>query len=598
MNNQPPGSSGFVPSRLGRWRCAGLFVVALAALACHWRWRQLQPFGLHLVPALTLGMILFLALDATVGFVRLAATSPRQFLHRLKRRDPWISGAWRLACLVTILALFYTVERWRGHRAWGQVTREAERRGEPIDVPKASVRPIAEDQNFAALPIFKPLVADLSRRTDFVDDALPVNLGKLEAIRQWGQPWYLVGNRRKNSRFAPWWDGRVTDFIALANDSTLFGPVDETGSKSTPHPKVASEAEALAQLATGLAQFEDDLRQLQEGSDRPQCVFPLDYERQMWRGAPHFEVLYGYLRIARLRASVRLAQGRNAEALADIELLLRLADYGRRQPWAVLGTHGLWIVLDGLQPIWEGLHARRWSDDDLKTIQAQLGGLDLLKDYPTSVRNDAQAMADLFEAFLPARSRVREVPTAHRRESELEGFMRALRAIYPTGWSLQDQASFHLFFQAVTSLAVDVQNRRALPPSPEAHLVLARATPNPLSPIFIHPKVRQMFEDARLMYPAAQSAIDLARVACALERHRLRDGQYPNRLTDLVPRFLETLPHDLHDGQSLRLLKKDDGVTLYAIGDNGADDLGQTGGRRSDQLPNLTAGDWVWSLTP
>lgn len=67
-------------------------------------------------------------------------------------------------------------------------------------------------------------------------------------------------------------------------------------------------------------------------------------------------------------------------------------------------------------------------------------------------------------------------------------------------------------------------------------------------------------------------------------------------LSDLVPRFLDALPDDLHDGQPIRLRTTADHVLLYAIGHNGADDLGRTGGRRSDYLPNLTEGDWVWTL--
>lgn len=594
--NDHPAPRPSILTRLGVWRCLGLVVIVLAAVLCHWRWYHLRIYGMHVVPALTLGMILFLVLDATVGFVRLASTSPRQFVTRLARRDPWISGGWRLICLITVLTLFYSVERWRGHRAWGEVTREAARRGDPIDGPSDPVPKIPEDQNFAALPLFNPLIADLSRRTDFVDDHQPVQLGDLETVRKWGQPWYLVGYRRKNLAMAPWWDGHTTDFKSLANDTSLFRDSEERTKPPARTSKIDNETEALDRLTTSLARFDADLRQLSEGSDRPQCVFPLDYERQMWRGAQHLEILNGYLRIARLRASVRLAQGRTADALADIELLLRLADYARRQPWAIHGTHALWIVLDGLQPIWEGLHARRWSDEDLKSLQTQLRGLDLLRDYPANVRNDAHAMADMFEAFLPATSRSRKVPTAHRRDRELEGFMFALRLLYPTGWSLQDQASFHHFHHTVTSLAVDVPNRRVSPIPSQAHWSMARATSNPLSPVFVQPKARQMFEDARLMYPATQSAIDLARVACALERHRLRHGRYPERLTDLVPAFLDALPHDLHDGQPVRLQTTADRVLLYSIGDNGTDDLGRTGGRRSDYLPNLTEGDWVWAM--
>ena len=42
-----------------------------------------------------------------------------------------------------------------------------------------------------------------------------------------------------------------------------------------------------------------------------------------------------------------------------------------------------------------------------------------------------------------------------------------------------------------------------------------------------------------------QADVDLARVACALERYRLAHGSYPETLDALAPQFIEKLPHDL-----------------------------------------------------
>jgi len=64
-------------------------------------------------------------------------------------------------------------------------------------------------------------------------------------------------------------------------------------------------------------------------------------------------------------------------------------------------------------------------------------------------------------------------------------------------------------------------------------------------------------------------------VACALERYRLANGEYPETLDALQPRFIETLPHDVIGGQPLKYHPTDNGqFALYSVGWNGTDDGG------------------------
>ena len=74
----------------------------------------------------------------------------------------------------------------------------------------------------------------------------------------------------------------------------------------------------------------------------------------------------------------------------------------------------------------------------------------------------------------------------------------------------------------------------------------------------------------------AQGSTDLAITACALERHRLASGQFPESLADLAPRFLKQVPHDVITGQSLRYERTADGqFLLYSVGWNEGDDSGE-----------------------
>lgn len=62
--------------------------------------------------------------------------------------------------------------------------------------------------------------------------------------------------------------------------------------------------------------------------------------------------------------------------------------------------------------------------------------------------------------------------------------------------------------------------------------------------------------------------------ALAAERYRLDTGAFPASLNDLVPIYLAQVPTDPFDGQPLRLATTDEGITIYAIGQDMLDDGG------------------------
>jgi len=90
-------------------------------------------------------------------------------------------------------------------------------------------------------------------------------------------------------------------------------------------------------------------------------------------------------------------------------------------------------------------------------------------------------------------------------------------------------------------------------------------------------------------------------VACALERCWLADGQYPESLEALVPRFIDQLPPDVINSQPLHYRRTEDPrsqssgaassrFVLYSVGWNETDDGGTPGNTQFDEKQ----GDWVW----
>ena len=97
------------------------------------------------------------------------------------------------------------------------------------------------------------------------------------------------------------------------------------------------------------------------------------------------------------------------------------------------------------------------------------------------------------------------------------------------------------------------------------------------------------FSKARKTAARNQTLANEAFIACALERHRLAHGQYPESLDALVPQFVEKVPHDLIGGQPLKYRRNGGGFVLYSVGWNERDDGGTPGQDGYD-----TEADWVW----
>lgn len=78
-----------------------------------------------------------------------------------------------------------------------------------------------------------------------------------------------------------------------------------------------------------------------------------------------------------------------------------------------------------------------------------------------------------------------------------------------------------------------------------------------------------------LMSLQAEARFDLARISFAVERFRLETGKLPERLEELVPKYMGKVPIDPFDGNPLRYKRLEKGYTIYSIGEDGKDDGGK-----------------------
>jgi hypothetical protein len=462
--------------------------------------------------------------------------------------------------------------------------------------------PVADGQNFAATPLFLQLFDKPTGPAS--NSRWPDDFSRAD---QWPRRFPILAESpqgRLTGRF-------VTDLVAWKK---AFEQSKELGHPSDREPEItalewadpAANAAAAGAVLEALKPYEPVLAELQAVRARPEARFPVRYD---WDNPwaillPHLAVIKRTTQLLRLKASAEVAAGQAEPALQDVLLMLRLAQASKDEPVLISQLVRVACLEITMQPLWEGLAARRWSDSQLQTLQAALESFDFLNDLSRSLQAE-RTWGNLTITLL----RDRRTPnlsgfllgTEEQKEPEA-WIQKADRAFEncPREWFEAEQRNFTQLYDELLLQGFDPVARRIYPQVSEEnahrlekalshrdtllekHLVFAKllmVTPNKI----------------HLKLAGAQGSADLARVACALERYQLRTGQYPQDLVALAPQFLSRLPHDLTSGQPLHYQRTGDGrFLLYSVGWNQTDEGGEPAFFASGRGPEKKEGDWVW----
>jgi hypothetical protein len=96
-------------------------------------------------------------------------------------------------------------------------------------------------------------------------------------------------------------------------------------------------------------------------------------------------------------------------------------------------------------------------------------------------------------------------------------------------------------------------------------------------------------------YYAGLGRLRCAIAAVAMERYRLEERRWPETLEDLIPRYLSAVPNDPYDGQPLRLARTKEGLVVYCLGPDFADNGGRLA-RDNFTTPATDVGFELWSV--
>ena len=243
-----------------------------------------------------------------------------------------------------------------------------------------------------------------------------------------------------------------------------------------------------------------------------------------------------------------------------------------------------------LQPIYEGLAQHCWSDAQLMELDQVLAKQDYLADFEFAMRGEKIIAIDTIE-----KQRVtREMKYVDDSSGTPKTVTTSLRWA-PSAFFYGNELAFAQMHQQFIGPLVDLTNRVVAP----AALRQALAAVQPQKKHYSYYKIQALAVFPAISagvkkFAAIQAQLDLARVACALERYHLAHGEYPETLDSLAPQFIEKLPHDIINGQPLHYRREADGrFVLYSVGWNETDDGGQVAFTKSGSV-DREKGDWVW----
>jgi hypothetical protein len=513
------------------------------------------------------------------------STPPPSHLHKspLLRLGKWLFswrvGRWFLlgpALLISLAVLVLSLIDWSGKRQWEAYKQQLSARGGTVNLAKLIPPPVPDELNFAATPLLAACL-DLTRTpTGMVRHA--------EATYTRALKINLPGNGNA-ARLPAWRDnqpGRLADW------QKHFRSLSNQPPNSVPRPPAQDVLQALSG-------FKNDLAELQAASQRPQARHAIRYEDGIQTLLPHLSVIRGISRVLSLRALAHLELEQPDRAMADLRLLHRLGESVKGEPLLISQLVRIACTETILSSLWQGCVQHQWKEAQLREFQQMLAEVNFLESYSLALQGEraggTAAMDDPKLLF-------QEIQMADGNTSGPTPPPGAMR-YFP--WKHQNQLFLSRAMDACAFPMASAKEHRVYPDQAANYDHYVETHMRGFNPgtLLARMLLPALAKTAR-RFAAAQSGVDMATLACALERYRLANGRYPQDLKSLTPTLLKSIPTDVVSEVPLRYVPgtNGDSFTVYSVGWNGVDDGGKVVflDKKHQSNLDLEQGDWVWQF--
>ncbi|MGZ4986858.1 MAG: type IV pilin protein, partial [Limisphaerales bacterium] len=405
---------------------------------------------------------------------------------------------------------------------------------------------------------------------------------------------------------AGWKSSSETDLVSIANE--LLHPRNKPVNAT---PDVTDGKDAARLILQKFEKYSPVVEELRNASQRPYARFNIAYDSpdKIAILLPHLAMLRGMCRLLMMRATAELALEQPEQAFADVELAIYLAETIRIEPIVISQLVRQASLNLALQPLMIGLRDHRWSAAQLQKLQGQLDDADLIAGMKLSLDGESKFFInsglDDLKAHHNRLKLIRQwqsLMSAHSTEESnnpLADFLFFLAV--PRGWIDFEQLNYQQTFVDGVQKGIDLSQHSIDPKAATDtdQLIQNMKARGPFDNVVHHHVVATMtlpsFDRIAQKTAVIQAQVNMARVACALERYRLANGLYPDDVAALSPRFIAAIPNDPIKGGELKYRRTGDAFLLYSIGWNATDDGGKTV-MTTGKNPHADAkeGDWVW----
>ncbi|MGA3179747.1 MAG: hypothetical protein ABSF38_05325 [Verrucomicrobiota bacterium] len=495
-----------------------------------------------------------------------------------------------LAALAALVGAFYAEEDWRGRRDWNQYRQATEARGESLDLRFYIPKPVPDDQNFCATPFLKAFFQTKLRGLILTNDLWSRANARIPAT--YSQKAREDRGHRRFTDLVGWQQA----FAALQN-----GPLKGSQEFETTNTGLAERAAAAPAVLEGMEPDAAVFAELRAASTRTYSLCPVAYDLEnpwpiLWQYVSGMKYLCQRLD---LEACAELAAGQTDQALADVKLSIALTDSLKSEPFLISYLVRVACFPIAIQAVWEGLAEHRGTDAQLQELQVRFLSCDFLGDLDQTLKEERAAgvlwcdrikkQGVLLDEDMWFRDSTSAAP---RRKDVFKWF----GWLIPAGWYDQEKLNYCRQLEEPSEGVVDFGAKNVSPHNSPSD---AAASLDQLRSSVLKATLHHRLIAARLLYlgpvlakaAITQTIANQAALACALERYRLANGQFPETLEALAPQFISRLPNDVIGGQPYKYRRTGDGqFVLYSVGWNEKDDGGVPGTTLFDQ----TQGDWVW----
>ena len=508
-----------------------------------------------------------------------------------------------LVVLVTLVALVHAVENFRGQRAWNRYRQDAEARGIKLDYAAYIPAPVPDAENGANTPFIQAWF--VRPQPPGGDPLWPTNYSTASSL--------LTVHRR--TRGGGVQDDRfLTDMAAWQQ---AFASSHEEDAKQKKKVETHShggardpqeQAAAAKVVLTELQPYEPALAELRAMSSRRQVRYPIDFKTEEPFAVliPHLAKLKAIVQVLNLRACAELASGQTNEAFETVKLMLWVSDSVEEETFLISQLVRIASRQIALQTVWEGLARHQWTEAQLKELQERMLRTDFVSTLEACLSGERAGGIATIQWMQESKKRgeamaIFAAPQGGEEDGALWAKNLTARLI-PKGWFYFEMVSMGQFNELMTAGTWDLSSQMIHPRVVDENNRRLREKFShwPLDAFWNHYTIARFLlpalEKSTMRSARAQCTAHQAALACALERHRLAHGQYPDSLTELVPKYLAKVPHEVVSTNAMRYAKTANGFTLWSVGWDGADDGGAFLISAKGKEPEH--GDWVWQSAP